>query len=122
MHSSAAVCSPGGDNMISAVQRITGMDLGTRPLQYPDQTAALQLGHYATKSVLGAHVTRLLAGTEADPGRPSSFRISEAVRKAAAAGQARRITRHNCGVQDKRRTSEPLTRTDCIPPPQLPIP
>ena len=115
--SNALECgSLGGDNMISAVQRTTGINLCT-PLQYADQTAALQLGHYATKSVLGAHVTRLLAETEADPGL-SSFRLSEAVRKAAAAGQARRITRHNCGVQDKRRTSEPLTRTDCIPPPR----
>jgi hypothetical protein len=30
-----------GDNMISAVQVLTGMNLGT-PLQYPDQTSALQ--------------------------------------------------------------------------------
>jgi hypothetical protein len=43
--------------------------LGT-PLQYPDQTAALQLGYFSTNSVLGSHVTRMLAGTgtEADPG------------------------------------------------------
>jgi hypothetical protein len=97
-----------GDNMISAVQRITGINLGT-PLQYADQTAALQLGHYATKSVLGAHVTRLLAETEADPGL-SSFRLSEAVRKAAAAGQARRITRHNCGPTTKKVKQPPVAR------------
>jgi hypothetical protein len=73
-----------GDNMmIGAVQRITGINPGA-PLQYVDQTAALQLGHYATKSVLGAHVTRLLAETEADPGL-SSFRLSEVVRKARGA-------------------------------------
>jgi hypothetical protein len=40
--------------MISRVQAMAGMGLGV-PLQYPDQTAALQLGHFATKSVLGSH-------------------------------------------------------------------
>jgi hypothetical protein len=52
--------------------RASGFD-GALPLQYPDQTAALQLGNFATKSVLGPHVTRVLAetGTEADPGLPS---------------------------------------------------
>jgi hypothetical protein len=84
--------SLGGDNMMSAVQRIiTGISLGT-PLQYiyADQTAALQLGHFAPKSVVGPHVTRLLAENETDPGL-SSLRLSEAVRKAAASchGRAR---------------------------------
>jgi hypothetical protein len=32
------------------------------------QTAALQLGNFAPKSVLGAHVTRLLVENETDPG------------------------------------------------------
>jgi hypothetical protein len=69
--------------MISRVQAMAGMGLGVT-LQYPDQTAALQLGHFATKSVLGSHVTRVLAGTgtEADPGL-SSLPLSEAVRNAA---------------------------------------
>jgi hypothetical protein len=40
--------------MISRVQAMAGMGLGVT-LQYPDQTAALQLGHFATKSVLGSH-------------------------------------------------------------------
>jgi hypothetical protein len=48
------------------------------PLQYAvaDQTAALQSGHFAPKSALGAHVTRLLVGNEADPGQkkaPAAF-------------------------------------------------
>jgi hypothetical protein len=51
----------GLDNMISAVQELTGISPGT-PLRYPDQTAALQSGHFAMKSVLGSHVTRVLAG------------------------------------------------------------
>ena len=40
------------------------------PLQFEDQTAAVQLGHFTTKSVLGPHVTRVLGGTgtEAVPG------------------------------------------------------
>ena len=87
------------------------MDLGTRPLQYPDQTAALQLGHFATNSVLGSHVTRMLdgTGTEADPGI-SSLALSEAVRNAAAAGQARRITRQNCGPTTKEVKQPPVAR------------
>ena len=81
--------SPGDDNMHSAVQRIAGMSPGM-PLQYADQTAALQLGHFAPKSAPGAHVTRLLVENETDPGL-SSLRLSEAVRKAAASchGRAR---------------------------------
>jgi hypothetical protein len=79
----------GGGNTQGAMRRIAGTSLGI-PLQYAGQTAALQLGHFAPKAViLGAHVTRLLVDTEADPGLPSS-RLSEEVRKAAAAGQARR--------------------------------
>jgi hypothetical protein len=56
------------------------MSPGT-PLSDPDQTAALQLGHFATNSVLGSHVARMLAGTgtEADPGLPG-LTSSEAVR------------------------------------------
>jgi hypothetical protein len=58
----------GGDNMMSVVQRFARISLDI-PLQYEDQTATVQLGHFATKSVLGAHVTRVLDGTtEADPG------------------------------------------------------
>jgi hypothetical protein len=79
--------------MAGVVQRITGISPGT-PLQCgADQTAALlQLGHFAPKAVIGAHVTRLLVDTGADPGL-SGLRLSEEVRKAAAAGQARRRTR-----------------------------
>jgi hypothetical protein len=55
--------SLGGDNMMGVVQRIASINLGT-PLQFEDQTAALhvtlQLGHFATKSVLGLHVTHVL--------------------------------------------------------------
>jgi hypothetical protein len=75
--------SPGDDNMHSAVQRIAGMSPGM-PLQYADQTAVLQLGHFAPKAAIGAHVTRLLVETEADSGLSSS-RLSEEVHKAAAA-------------------------------------
>jgi hypothetical protein len=102
--------SPGGDNMMSVVQRFATISLGT-PLQYPDQTYALQLGRFATKSVLGSHVTRVLAGTgtEADPGL-SSLPLSEAVRNAAAAGQARRITRQNCGPTTKEVKQPPVAR------------
>ena len=93
----------GGDNMMSVVQRLASISLGA-PLRYPDQTAALQLGRFATKSVLGSNATRVLAGTgtEADPGL-SSLPLSEAVRNAAAAGQARRITRQNCGPRRRKR-------------------
>jgi hypothetical protein len=75
-----------GDNMMSAVQRFARISLNI-PLQYEDQTAAVQLGHFATKSVLGPHVTRVLGGTgtEAVPGI-SSPALSNAVRNAAAAG------------------------------------
>jgi hypothetical protein len=110
LRSSAAVRLDGDEHMTCVVLRITGIGLCT-PLQYADQTAVLQLGHYATKSVLGAHVTRLLAETEAgDPGL-SSFRLSEAVRKAAAAaGQARRVTRHSCGPTTKKVKQPPVAR------------
>ena len=50
-----------GDNMLSAVQRIAGVDLGT-PLQVADQTAALHLGHFAMSSALGRHVIGMLDG------------------------------------------------------------
>jgi hypothetical protein len=62
------------------------------PLQYADQTAALQLGHFAPKSAPGAHVTRLLVENETDPGL-SSLRLSEAVRSAQVrrAPQGRRF-------------------------------
>ena len=88
-----------GDNMLSVVQRTAGVGLGT-PLQVADQTAALHLGHFAMSSALGRHVIGMLdgTGTEADPGI-SSLRVSNAVRNAAAASQARklRITRQTCG-------------------------
>jgi hypothetical protein len=51
--------SLGADNMPGVVQAMAGMGLGAsvhRSAQCPDQTAALQLGHFATKSVLGSHV------------------------------------------------------------------
>jgi hypothetical protein len=44
-----------------------GHSLGMPP-QYADRTVALHLGHFALKAVIGAHVTRLLVRTEADPG------------------------------------------------------
>jgi hypothetical protein len=98
--------------MLSAVQRIASINLGT-PLQFEDQTAAMQLciWHFATKSVLGPHVTRVLdgTGTEADPGL-SSLTLSEAVRNAAAAGQMRRITRQNCGPATKEVKQPPVAR------------
>jgi hypothetical protein len=75
--------SPGGDNMTSAVQRFTSISLDI-PLQFEDQTGALQVGHFATKPVVGLHVTHVLDGTtEADPGI-SSLDLSNAVRNAAA--------------------------------------
>ena len=101
--------SLGGDNMMSAVQRPTGISLGM-PLQYADQTAALHLGHFAPKAVIGAHVTRLLVGTEADPGL-SSLRLSEEARKAAAAGQARR-TRQSCGPTTEKVNQLPVSRSN----------
>jgi hypothetical protein len=85
--------------MPSAVQGTAGVGLGT-PLQVEDQTAALHLGHFAMSTALGRHVTGMLdvTGTEANPGI-SSLRVSNAVRNAAAASQARwlRITRQTCG-------------------------
>jgi hypothetical protein len=96
-----------GDNMMSVVHRLTGIGPGM-PLQYADQTAALQLGHFAPKSALGAHVTRLLVENETDPGI-SSLRLSEAVRKAAASCHARRSTIRawptNTGARLRRPTS-----------------
>jgi hypothetical protein len=69
--------------MLSAVQRFANISLEI-PLQFEDATAAaLRLGHFATKSVLGLHVTHVLDGTtEADPGI-SSLALSNAVRNAA---------------------------------------
>ena len=102
--------SLGGDNMMSAVQRFASTSLDI-PLQFEDQTAAVQLGHFATKSVLDSHVTRVLAGTgtEADPGL-SSLPLSEAVRNAAAAGHMRRITRQTCGPVTKEVKQPPVAR------------
>jgi hypothetical protein len=73
---------------MSAMERITGIGLGT-PLQYPYQTAALQLGHFAPKAVIGAHVTRLLSGNKTDPGL-SSLRLSEEVGSLPGSTQGRR--------------------------------
>jgi hypothetical protein len=83
--------------MASVVQRFARIS-PDMPLQYEDQTATVQFGHFATKSVLGPHVTRVLdgTGTEAVPGI-SSLALSNAVRNAAAAGHMRRITRQTCG-------------------------
>ena len=85
-----------GDNMLSVVQRLAGVDLRT-PLQFEDQAAAVHLGHFATRSVLGPFITGMLdgTGTEADPGI-SSLGMSNTVRNAAAASLARkqRVTRH----------------------------
>jgi hypothetical protein len=102
--------SPGGDNMMSAVQRFAGISLGM-PHQFEDQTAALQLGHFATNSVLGSHVTHVLdgTGTEADPGI-SSLELSNAVHNAAAAGQVRRITRQTCGPTTSAVKHPPVAR------------
>jgi hypothetical protein len=86
------------DNMMSAVQRFARISLDM-PLQFEDQTAALrQLGHFATKSALGLHITHVFDGTtEADP-EISSPALSEAVSNAAASCQTRRITRQPaCG-------------------------
>jgi hypothetical protein len=95
---------------MAVVEVMAGMNLGV-PLQYPDQTAALQLGNFATKSVLGSHVTRVLAetGTEADPGI-SSLALSEAVRNAAAFCQARRIKRQACGPTTSAVNQPPVAR------------
>jgi hypothetical protein len=91
------------------VQRIAGISPGI-PLQYADLTAVLQLGHFAPKAAIGAHVTRLLVGTEADPGLPS-LKLSEEVRKTAAAGQARR-TRQNCGPTTEKVNQPPVARNN----------
>ena len=105
---------PNGNNMLSAMRRIAGVDLGT-PLQFEDQTASLHLGHFAMSSVLGPHVTRMLdgtcgTGTEADPGI-SSLHISNAVRNAAAACQARKpITRQTCGPVTSAVKQPPVAR------------
>jgi hypothetical protein len=101
----------GGDNMMGAVHRPTGISHGVLPLQYADQTAALQLGHFAPKSAPGAHVTRLLVEAETDPGL-SSLRLSEAVRKAAASCHARRSTRQNCGPTTKKVKQPPGSVAD----------
>jgi hypothetical protein len=56
--------SLGGGNMVGVVHRRTGIGPGM-PLRYADQTAAWQAsGHFASKSALGAHVTRSLARGE----------------------------------------------------------
>jgi hypothetical protein len=91
---------PSGGNMLSVVRRIAGVGLGT-PVQFEDQTAALHLGHFAMSSVLGSHVTRMLdgTGTEADPGI-SSLHMSNAVRNAAAACQARKLRSHVIAALD----------------------
>jgi hypothetical protein len=75
-----------GDNMLSVVQMIAGVGLRT-PLQFEDQAAAVHLGHFATRSVLGPYITGMLdgTGTEADPGI-SSLEMSNTVRNAAAPG------------------------------------
>jgi hypothetical protein len=102
----------GGDNMMSVVQRISlaGISPGTA-LQFEDQTATLQLGHFATKPVLGLHVARVLdgTGTGADPGI-SSLPLSEAVRNAAASCQGRRITRQTCGPTTSAVKQPPVAR------------
>jgi hypothetical protein len=97
-----------GDNMQSAMQRFGGISPGM-PLQYANQTAVLQLGHFAPKAVIGAHVTRLLVETEADPGL-KGLRLSEEVRKAAAARQARR-TRQNCGPTTEKKSPAARARS-----------
>jgi hypothetical protein len=100
------------DNMLGVVRRIAGVGLGT-PIQFEDQTAALHFGHFAMSSVLGPHVTGMLdgTGTEADPGI-SSLHISNAVRNAAVACQARelRITRQTCGPVTSAVKQPPVAR------------
>jgi hypothetical protein len=103
---------PSGDNVLSAVQRTAGIGLGT-PLQFEDQTATLQLGYFATNSVLGSHVARVLdeTETEADPGL-SSPTLSVAVRNAAASCQARRMARarKTCGPTTSAVKQPPVAR------------
>jgi hypothetical protein len=90
------------------------VDLRT-PLQFEDQAAALHLGHFAMSSVLGPYVTGMLdgTGTEADPGI-SSLQMSNAVRNAAAASQARklRITRQTCGPVTSAVKQPPVARDE----------
>jgi hypothetical protein len=84
------------------------------PLQFEDQTAALQLGHFATNSVLGSHVTHVLdgTGTEAGPGI-SSLALFEAVRNAAASCQTRRIARQAaCGPTTSAVKQPPVARDE----------
>jgi hypothetical protein len=92
------------------MRRTASANLGT-PLQFPDQAAALQLGHFATNSVFGSHVTRMLdgTGTEADPGIPSPP-LSEAVRNAAASCHGRRITKQTCGPTTSAVKQPPVAR------------
>ena len=96
--------------MLSAVQRFANISLEI-PLQFEDATAAaLRLGHFATKSVLGLHVTHVLDGTtEADPGI-SNLALSEAVRNAAASCQTRRIMRQTCGSTTSAVKQPPVAR------------
>jgi hypothetical protein len=95
--------------MLSVVQRIAGVDLRT-PLQFEDQAAAVHLGHFATRSVLGPYVTGMLdgTGTEADPGI-SSLLMSNTVRNAAAASLARKL-------RVSRQPSGPMTSAVKQPP------
>jgi hypothetical protein len=103
-----------GENMLSVVQRLAGVDLRT-PLQVADQTAALHLGHFAMGSALGRHVIGMLdgTGTEADPGI-SSLRLSNAVRNAAAASLALelRVTRQTSGPMTSAVKQPPVARDD----------
>jgi hypothetical protein len=98
--------------MLSAVQRIAGVDLRT-PLQFEDQAAAVHLGHFATRSVLGPYVTGMLdgTGTEADPGI-SGLQMSNTVRNAAAASLARklRVTRQTSGPMTSAVKQPPVAR------------
>jgi hypothetical protein len=106
--------SLGGDNMLGVVQRFASISL-EMPLQFEDTTAALRLGHFATKSVLGLHVTHVLDGTtEADPGI-SSLALSNAVRNAAASCHARRITRQTCGPTTSAVKQPPVPHTSPTP-------
>jgi hypothetical protein len=51
--------NPGGNNNTrNVVQSLAGISPGILPQYYADQTAALQLGHFATKAVLGAWCAR----------------------------------------------------------------
>jgi hypothetical protein len=98
--------------MLSVVQMIAGVDLRT-PLQFEDQAAAVHLGHFATRSVLGPYITGMLdgTGTEADPGI-SSLEMSNIVRNAAAASLARklRVTRQTSGPMTSAVKQPPVAR------------